>query len=387
MEQQPKPKLPEGSNSNSATEEATVLLKQGSASAKEEDCMVPIVVDPASATHKKARHDPDTMDIDSSEAAIETSISLISTMEIPVSDRDIVMGLRPVVLQIEVHNDSASLCSWLKTLDFLQLDSSIIELETKDEILEKLGQIYVAARGREAEKIETHGAAVKLQICETAIEIRNAILHTSLEDLGTEMKLFQGLVPDVQNPGEMTRVVIRPEDQTFWDRCIELSLLHHPVCGVGNPGIGRTTTTLYLLQQLVMIQKAPVVYTIRKAAGLDVFYEFVPEMDSENGQVNDISVKLYKIVATSKDSIIPSMEENGAFYVVDPGKFQGSCDDTDDLYEARFIMAASNDNRHWGANEFTKSREPSSQVSLSASLEPNYALQIGTLLGCPVSSS
>jgi hypothetical protein len=102
--------------------------------------------------HKKARHDLDTMDVDSSEAT-ETSISLRSTMEI--SDRDILRDLRPVVLQLDVHNDSASLCSWLETLNFLQLHSSKIKSESKEVIFEKLNQIYRAARSREAKNCHT----------------------------------------------------------------------------------------------------------------------------------------------------------------------------------------------------------------------------------------
>jgi hypothetical protein len=314
-----------------------------------------------SSEHKKARHDLDTMDVDSSEAT-ETSISLTSTTEI--SDRDILMGLRPIVLQLEVHNDSASLCTRLETLNFLQLYSSI-NLKPKEVILKELSQIYLAARSREAENCDTHGD-VAIRIREAAIEIRNAILHSKLERINEEseeleMKVYQGLVPDVQVPGGMTRVVIRPEDQTFWDRCIELSLLDHPVCGVGNPGIGKTVTTLYLLQQLVMNQKEPVVYTIRKsAASRDIFYEFVPVV--ENEKVKDITVKVYELYTGDKESEIPSMKKRGAFYVVDPGKYKGSCDDTDDLFEARFIMAASNDDRHWGANEFTKFRGSSSDI-------------------------
>ena len=73
------------------------------------------------------------------------------------------------------------------------------------------------------------------------------------------------------------------------------------------------------------------------------------------------------------------MKENGAFYVVDPGKFQGSCDDTDDRYKARFIMAASNDNRHWGANEFTKYRGPSCEDSLPG-VETTKPLKEGKLV-------
>lgn len=314
-----------------------------------------------SSEHKKARHDLDRMDVDYSEAT-ETSIFLTSTTEI--SDRDILMGLRPIVLQLEVHNDSAWLCTRLQTLNFLQLNSSI-NLKPKEVILKETSQIYLAARSREAENRDTYGDVV-IKIREAAIEIRNAILHSELERINeeseeSEMKVYQGLVPDVQSPGGMTCVVIRPEDQTFWDRCIELSLLDHPVCGVGNPGIGKTTTTLYLLQQLVMNQKEPVVYTIRKSAGSrDIFYEFVPVV--ENEKVKDITVKVYKLYAGDKESEIPSMKKGGAFYVVDPGKYKGSCDDTDDLFEARFIMATSNDDRHWGANEFTKFRGSSSEI-------------------------
>eukprot|EP00978_Attheya_sp_CCMP212_P026619 scaffold87990_cov31-Attheya_sp.AAC.1 len=131
-----------------------------------------------SSEHKKARHDLDTTDVDSSEAT-ETSISLSSTSTTEISDRDILMGLRPIVLQLEVHHDSASLCSWLETLNFLQLHSSI-KSEPKEEILEKLSQIYLAARSREAKNCDTYGD-VAIQICEAAIEIRNAILYSKLE--------------------------------------------------------------------------------------------------------------------------------------------------------------------------------------------------------------
>jgi hypothetical protein len=194
------------------------------------------------------------MDVDDSSliAATETETSSIqisltsSTTEDIISDRDILMGLRPIVLlqQLKVHGDSALLCTSLKTLDFLQLPS-LIHSKPKEVILKELRQIYRAARSREAEKCATDGD-VAMNIREAAIEIRNAILHAELKCIHqeSEMKVYQGLVPDLQTPGEMTRVVIRPEDQKFWDRCIELSLLDHPVCGVGNPGIGITTTVL-----------------------------------------------------------------------------------------------------------------------------------------------
>ena len=65
------------------------------------------------------------------------------------------------------------------------------------------------------------------------------------------MMVYEGFVPDLQNPGATTRIVVRDEDQRFWNRCIELSLDDHPVCGVGNPGIGKSTTAFFLLQSLL----------------------------------------------------------------------------------------------------------------------------------------
>jgi hypothetical protein len=87
-----------------------------------------------------------------------------------------------------------------------------------------------------------------------------------------------------------------------------------------------------------MNQKQPVVYTIRKSLGSkDIFYEFVPVV--ENEKVKDITVKVYELYTGDKRSKIPSMRRKGAFYVVDPGTYTGSCDDTDDLYKARLIIA------------------------------------------------
>jgi hypothetical protein len=53
-----------------------------------------------------------------------------------------------------------------------------------------------------------------------AIEIRNAILYSDLKYIENEksgMKIYKGRVPDVQNPGLFTRVLVlvRDEDEAF----------------------------------------------------------------------------------------------------------------------------------------------------------------------------
>jgi hypothetical protein len=303
------------------------------------------------------------------------------TQQMMHSARDIVMRLRPIVLRIQEHGDAASLCSSLEKeeyQDFLCLGDGIRSTDM-GVILKHLDNIYLEARTREAASISTFteeppaGQTPMMPVdtlyCEAAIEMRNAILHSELKYINNDNKeasegiqTFQGFVPDVQNPGKFMRPLIRPEDAAFWNKCIHLSLHeNHPVCGVGNAGIGKTCTTLYLLKMLLMHHQAPVVYTIRQPGdGRDVFYEFVPivvDTEKKKPVVTDITVKVYKILPYDKTDFIPSMRNEAAFYVVDPGKFKDSCDDVGPSWRPRFILNAANDQKYaWGGNEFVKYR-------------------------------
>lgn len=194
-------------------------------------------------------------------------------------------------------------------------------------------------------------------------------------DSETGISIYDTYVPALQNPQTDIVTVIRPDDRKFWDKCIDLSLKGYPACGVGNLGIGKTTSTFYLLQKLLTVYKRPVVYTIRNPDGLrDLFYEFIP--DARNDHLAGITVKVFKLFSYDKVSRIPSLLDANAFYIVDPGKSKGSCDDSSRI-KARFIMVASNDNRLWGGEEFTKFRGPSSQVPflkaapISSTVKPN----------------
>lgn len=307
--------------------------------------------------------DDDAMEVDHAVAtatsislkSTPTSISLKSTRE--TSDRDVLTHLRAIVLRVEDY-DSTTLGGHLKGLEFLQVDSLS---RNKDEILDQVLEIYMQARKLEAQRIPTLGDLVDERYCEAAIEIRNAILHSELEEIGEEgMRIYKGFVPDVQNAGNFSRVLLRPEDTAFWDRCIELSLKGHPVCGVGNPGIGKTTTVIYLLERLVRDLQKPVVYTIRKKEGRDIFYEFIPVI--ADGELEDITVNVYRIVSTYKKDTIATLNSEDTFYVVDPGTYEHSCDDRDEDIKARFVMAASNNSDHWGGNNFQKSRVPATPL-------------------------
>uniref|UniRef100_A0A7S2UDW3 Uncharacterized protein n=1 Tax=Attheya septentrionalis TaxID=420275 RepID=A0A7S2UDW3_9STRA len=290
-------------------------------------------------------------------ALLLVSVKPTTTLIADDADREIVRRLHPIVYKVEPYEDTESLCKDLNGVEFLQ-QSSLIASAPKEDILDQLETIFADARIREAEKVEVVGdVATDFRIA--AIEIRHAILHCNLDTIDAEsgMMIYSEGVADVQNPGNIEMVVIRREDKVFWERCIALSENDIPVCGVGNTGIGKTTTTIYLLQRLIN-QNKPVVYTIRKSQSMrqdDIFYEFVPDMDEEE-KVKDVTVKVYKM---SHEEIytVPVLQEKTAVYVVDPGDFDGSCGCSGDLRGAHFIMNASNDQKHWGGSNFGKLRK------------------------------
>jgi len=105
-----------------------------------------------------------------------------------------------------------------------------------------------------------------------------------------------------------------------------------------------------------MEEKSPVVYTIRcESSDEGTYYELKPVVT--NGQVDDIDVILYSNSHKKMLGRKSPLQNEEAFYVVDPGTFKGSCNDKDRI-QARFIMAASNDNSHWGKADFKKDRRP-----------------------------
>lgn len=294
------------------------------------------------------------------EAFVFVSVKQPTTMAEDEADREIVRRLHPVVFKVEPYKDVHSLCMDLDGVEILQQSSSIASAR-KEDILRQLGTIYAQARSREAEKVPTVGD-VATKFREAAIEIRHAILYGRLDTIDTEsgMMIYTEGVADVQRPGRVDVVVVRREDREFWERCIGLSENDYPVCGVGNPGIGKTTTTIYLLQRLIN-QNKPVVYTIMRnqsstSSKENIFYEFVPAMDDGEQKVKDVAVKVYKLLQEQAYQL-PVLRDKTAVYVVDPGDFDGSCDASGDLEGAQFIMNASNDEKHWGGSNFEKLRQ------------------------------
>jgi hypothetical protein len=151
--------------------------------------------------------------------------------------------------------------------------------------------------------------------------------------------------------GVKADVVIRKVTGPFWQACIDaVERVGIRVCAVGTPGIGKTTCTPFLIKMLLE-QKKTVVYRVRSEDDDEWVYEFIP---AESSYGDPVTANVYPAQAFS--SGVPSLSEPSTFYVVDPGKFKGSCDPSN-TFRPKVIIVASPDSKHWGAHEFYKKRD------------------------------
>jgi hypothetical protein len=153
------------------------------------------------------------------------------------------------------------------------------------------------------------------------------------------------------NTGGLINVFLRKITVPFWQACIDLVDMpdaRYRVCAVGSPGIGKTTCTPVLIRMLLKRQ-ATVVYLIRSLEKDFFYYEFIP---NANGSV---TTNVYPEEEGKRN--IGSLNSKLTYYVVDPGKTKDSCDPGDN-FQAKVIIVASPDSRHWGGSEFRKARLP-----------------------------
>mmetsp|Transcript_6781 Transcript_6781/g.18953 ORF Transcript_6781/g.18953 Transcript_6781/m.18953 type:complete len:633 (+) Transcript_6781:153-2051(+) len=185
----------------------------------------------------------------------------------------------------------------------------------------------------------------------TAFALRAAFLYASLQPVGGSSALE--CYPALPNPEQfepLTPVILRQEDKFFWESCMRLSV-HQKVCGVGAPGIGKTTTTFHLLKTIIMEKMAPVVYAVQQLSpNKTVYMKFVPIV--KDGTVVDITVSCVESDRGPKSAL---EWQDGNYYVVDPGVTKVSCDVNFDN-RVHIILVCSCDDSHWGKNEFTKMR-------------------------------
>ena len=163
---------------------------------------------------------------------------------------------------------------------------------------------------------------------------------------------------DLEEGKVLVNIVLRSITEPFWQSCIDRVEAVFPndryrVCAVGTPGIGKTFTTPLLLRML-LLKNSSVVYIRRTEERDSWFYEFVPKsLKDQDGKMN-VTVNVYPEEST-KFRDIPSLRDPSAYYVVDPGESQVSCNPKPS-FKARVIIISSPNEEHWGGREFRKER-------------------------------
>jgi Retrotransposon hot spot protein len=150
---------------------------------------------------------------------------------------------------------------------------------------------------------------------------------------------------------EYTRsIILRTNTEPFWNSVIATvdeqnadGRNSNSVCVVGTPGIGKTTTTPFLIRMLLQ-RKKTVVYYIRLTEGTSFYYEFTSKND------NDTTVTVYE---ESERQRILSLKSTDTYYIVDPGKTTDSCS-KEAAFKPKLIIVSSPDERHWGGPSFDK---------------------------------
>jgi hypothetical protein len=147
--------------------------------------------------------------------------------------------------------------------------------------------------------------------------------------------------------GIQGNVFIRKITEPFWEECIRVvntQGMRVRVCAVGTPGIGKTTSTSFLIRMLLK-KKVTVVYRIKPE---DFFWEF-----QWNNEENRNVVRVYPQETRMRD--IDSLTKDSTFYIVDPGTTIDSCLPPD-AFKPRTIIVSSPDGSHWGGKHFPKER-------------------------------
>ena len=159
-------------------------------------------------------------------------------------------------------------------------------------------------------------------------------------------------VPVLGSQDKTINVIVRSCTEPFWRQCIDVAKGGSRVCAVGSPGIGKSTSTAFLIR--ILLKAGHTVLYLRREVerggdGAGPIFEF----SVQDGQPR---VQLHPEVRFSDHHKIDALLDPNTFFVIDPQKTKDSCDPSAKV-KARVIINASPDMRHWGENEFTKMRD------------------------------
>ena len=150
---------------------------------------------------------------------------------------------------------------------------------------------------------------------------------------------------------QTTDVVIRRNTRAFWQSCLDVVDAEEDkrkrVCVIGTPGIGKTTTTAYLIKMLMEKKNTTVVYCLHQYDNNNnnFCYKFVSANDEPQSQP---SVTVFR-EESYRDHVNPE-----TYYIVDPCRSELSCNPASD-FQAKVIIVSSPNSKHWGGGGFSKS--------------------------------
>jgi len=149
--------------------------------------------------------------------------------------------------------------------------------------------------------------------------------------------------------GQKETLVLRPCTEPFWNECIKT--VNTPgrsrVCAVGSPGIGKSTTTAFLIKML-LDRGETVVYLCRSEKERGYYIKMTPSAD-----LTSVDIQLFP--ETTNERFVINKNDK-IYFVIDPQDTKDSSVPHFSL-NCKVIINASPDSRHWGGNEFNKARD------------------------------
>jgi hypothetical protein len=113
--------------------------------------------------------------------------------------------------------------------------------------------------------------------------------------------------------GEAFTMILRKHVREFWRIVVADLVSGRNIVAIGNPGLGKTSTSFYLLHLLLDTLK-PIVYHVRgESSRTGVYYEITPNAGLNGGH----EIRIYQ-EAEVREGTIPALGTKSAYLVIEP---------------------------------------------------------------------
>jgi hypothetical protein len=171
-----------------------------------------------------------------------------------------------------------------------------------------------------------------------------ASIMTGIEEIPESdgMWLMRG-VTNLETGSILDTIVIRSVERLFWSECVHQVMtpgMVLRVCAVGTPGIGKTTSTIFLIRTLFE-KKHTVVY---RFASEPYYWEF-KWWHLTGG---------YHVHVYPDDFPVRYLIDPSTFYIVDPGASRKNCLPNTSFAARTIIVSSSDDYECWGRSHLER---------------------------------